>query len=44
MEAEEYETIFTLINDGTYIEGKKLFNLVVFQCLNSPLFLRNGEL
>ena len=26
MEAEEYEKIFTLINDGTYIEGKKLFN------------------
>jgi hypothetical protein len=31
MEAEEYDKIFTLINDGTYIEGKKLFNLVVFQ-------------
>jgi hypothetical protein len=26
MEAEEYEKIFTLINNGTYIEGKKLFN------------------
>jgi hypothetical protein len=26
MEAEEYEKIFTFINDGTYIEGKKLFN------------------
>jgi hypothetical protein len=31
MEAEEYEKIFTFINDGTYIEGKKLFNSVVFQ-------------
>jgi len=33
LEAEEYEKIFTFINDGTctYIEGKKLFNSVVFQ-------------
>ena len=31
MEAEEYEKIFTFINDGTYIEGKKLFKSVVFQ-------------
>jgi hypothetical protein len=33
MEAEEYEKIFTFIKDGTYryIEGKKLFNSVVFQ-------------
>ena len=23
--------MFTFINDGTYIEGKKLFNSVVFQ-------------
>ena len=34
MEAEEYEKIFTLINDGTYIEGKKLFNLVVIYNFN----------
>ena len=31
MEAEEYEKIFTFINDGTYIEGQKLVNSVVFQ-------------
>ena len=29
--AEEYENIFIFINDGTYIEGQKLINLVVFQ-------------
>jgi hypothetical protein len=34
MEAEEYEKIFTLINDDTYIEGKKLFNLVVIYNFN----------
>jgi hypothetical protein len=37
MEAEEYEKIFTFINDGTYIEGKKLFNSVVFQSWMSLL-------